>query len=348
MDGDRTVSGNSPSFSGAHEVLDALRDAGLLTGAARMAPLPGGVSSDIALVESDRERFVVKRSLARLKVADLWICDTRRTVTEFRAIDYAGRFLPEATPRLLWTDARLHCFAMEFYGAGFQTWKTALLRGDVDLATGVRVARLLAALHRGSWNDAAAADSFAAHDDFHALRLEPYLLTTGRRHPDLASEFQAEVDRLRSTALALVHGDWSPKNLLVSGDRLIILDWEVACFGDPAFDAAFLLNLLYLKSLYNSRDLPRYLELTRVFRATYGRETFPLDADLDRRIRRLTLLLLLARIDGKSPVEYIADPLAKQVVRDFVRDALQRGIDSWNEIEVRWTSAVRAHANQAS
>jgi aminoglycoside phosphotransferase (APT) family kinase protein len=166
-------------------------------------------------------------------------------------------------------------------------------------------------------------------------------LTTGRRHPDLERLFQAEADRIQRTSLALVHGDWSAKNLLVAGDRVIVLDWEAAWFGDPAFDSAFFLNLVYLKSLYNRNRLPDFLELMQIFRREYGKQVYPLDADLERRILRLTLMLLLARIDGKSPAEYITAENDKELVRAFVRDALLAGIGDWAEADGRWKSAVR-------
>ena len=63
---------------------------------------------------------------------------------------------------------------------------------------------------------------------------------------------RAEAERLVTCRSVLVHGDFSPKNLLVSGDRLVIIDCEVAWYGDPAFDLAFLLNHLCLKALYHA------------------------------------------------------------------------------------------------
>jgi aminoglycoside phosphotransferase (APT) family kinase protein len=333
---------DQPPVMNDGELIDYLRAAGLITGrSARLLPIAGGISSDISLVESDKERFVIKRSLPQLKTEDAWFCDTKRNVTEFEAIRYAGRLFPESVPELLLTDAESRLFAMQFFGPEFTPWKTSLLGGDVDLKIGKRVAGLLAALHRGSWCDPAAIERFDTGPDFFALRVEPYLLTTGRRHPDIEWLFQAEADRIKQTSLALVHGDWSAKNLLVSGERVIVLDWEASWFGDPAFDAAFMLNLIYLKSLYNRQKLSEYLELMRVFRGEYGRQVYPLDSDLERRIPRLTLMLMLGRIDGKSRAEYITTSEDKELVRTFVRRALIAGVDNWAEVDNRWESAVR-------
>jgi hypothetical protein len=175
--------------------------------------------------------------------------------------------------------------------------------------------------------------------EFFALRIEPYLLTTGRKHPRLQHFFQAEADRLQSTSLALVHGDWSAKNMLVSPDRLVILDWEVAWFGDPAFDSAFFLNLLYLKSLLNRRWAAQYVKLMQLFRETYRGHMAHFDAELDRRIVHLTLLLMLARIDGKSPVEYITMEADKDFVRTFVGQMLIDEVDNFDEVDLRWRKA---------
>jgi aminoglycoside phosphotransferase (APT) family kinase protein len=333
---------NPPAPMDDAKLIDYLHSAGLLRGpSARLVPMAGGVSSDISLVESDHGRFVIKRSLPQLKVEDAWYCDTRRNITEFEAIRYAGGFFPDSVPRLLLTDADNRMFAMEYFGPEFTPWKTELLRGNVNLDIGKKVAGLLAALHRNSWCDPKAIEAFNTSSDFFALRVEPYLLTTGQRHSDLEWIFQAEAERILQTQLALVHGDWSAKNLLVSNVRVIVLDWEAAWFGDPAFDSAFFLNLIYLKSLHNRQQLSQYMELMRVFRREYGGQVYPLDSELDRRILRLTLMLMLGRIDGKSRAEYITASEDKDLVRDFVRQALIAGVDTWTEVDSRWESAVR-------
>jgi len=77
--------------------------------------------------------------------------------------------------------------------------------------------------------------------------VDPYFRTASRRHPDLKPIINDEIERLLGTALTLVHGDYSPKNLLVGPDqKLVIIDFEVAYYGDPAFDVAFCLALMIL------------------------------------------------------------------------------------------------------
>jgi 5-methylthioribose kinase len=322
---------------------DYLRKAGLLRcRQATVNPLAGGVSSDVLLVESGKDRFVVKQALEQLRVRDEWHCDTARNITEHEAICYAGRFFPESVPTIFYFDRDNRLFAMEYLGNEYVPWKQQLLQGMIDQHVAERVAGLLAKLHSESWQSSDAKSQFAKGIDFYALRIDPYLLTTAERHPDLRKLFQEEAARLQQTAIALVHGDWSAKNILVAPDRIVILDWEVAWFGDPAFDSAFFLNLLYLKSLFNRQKTSEYLQLMHVFRTTYRNSMKFFDEDLSRRIVRLTLMLMLARIDGKSPVEYITSNKDKDLVRTFVRRSLFDGVDETKELDNRWQSALGA------
>jgi len=322
-------------------LIDYLGKRGLLSDEqVRLTPLAGGVSSDVLLVESGSERFVVKRSLEKLRVKDDWQCNTARNITEVEAIRYAGGLFPESVPRILHADAENRLFVMEYFGSDFSPWKQQLLEGIIDIGLAQRAATLLATLHTTSWLNADVQRKFDTGDDFFALRIEPYLLTTGQRHPDLQPLFQEEATRLQQSALALVHGDWSAKNILVSRDRLVVLDWEVAWFGDPAFDSAFFLNLVYLKSLRNRRQMSEYLRLMQAFRLAYCCRMPHFNEELGRRIVRLTLMLMLARIDGKSPAEYITSQQDKDFVRNFVRQLLNEGIDTSDQLDCRWRNAL--------
>jgi len=336
------ASAEVPSTMSQAEILDYLRKHRLLSGnQAQLTPLLGGVSSDIMLVAEGTKKFVLKRSLEKLRVEDDWRCSTARNIAECEAIRYASQLFPANVPRILHADSERRLFVMEYFGSEFCPWKSQLLDGIVDLNVAESVGKLLAKMHTESWHDGDVRRRFDTGADFFALRIEPYLLTTGQRQPVLQQLYQSEADRLQRTALALVHGDWSAKNFLVSKDRVIILDWEVAWFGDPAFDAAFFLNLVYLKSLFRSAKFERFIDLTRVFRAAYGRQMYQYDFELEKRIVRLTLMLMLARIDGKSPVEYITSDADKDLVRSFTRHALLDELDNWGEVDRRWRQSVK-------
>ncbi len=290
--------------------------------AARLTPLVGGVSSDIWLVEDGPHRFVVKRARPRLRVRDEWRADVGRNTIEHRFFERVGAWLPGAVPRVLFSRPEAGYFGMEYLGEGFALWKSQLLAGDFSPATAVAAGRLLGTVHARSAGDAALARDFDTTANFHQLRTEPYLLTTGARHPAWRAQFEAEARRLEATREALVHGDFSPKNLLVGADgRLVLLDAEVAWYGDPAFDVAFLLNHLFLKRLYHAPRGEPLRQLITAFRASYRAARGGEPEGFEARIARLLPLLLLARVDGKSPVEYLV-PARAEVVRAFVAAVL--------------------------
>jgi aminoglycoside phosphotransferase (APT) family kinase protein len=322
----------------AADLLHLLREDGVVhSPGAALTPLPGGVSSEIYRVDDGGETFVVKRALAKLKVRDDWTADISRNSYEQRYLAYVGRFLPEAVPAVRAVNPARGYFAMEYLGLDYQNWKALLLDGHFETAHARAAARTLGRIHRCSYGDARAAELFDSYACFHQLRLEPYLLTTGRRHPEFRDLFEAEAHRLAATAECLVHGDYSPKNILIGGNRMVILDCEAAWYGDPAFDVCFLLNHLFLKSLFHLRE-EGPAEMIGAFWREYAEAS---GLDLEGRVPRLLLMLLLARIDGKSPVEYLDEP-RKQFARRFVCSRLRSGDFSLPELSTAWFSELAA------
>lgn len=287
------------------QLLAHLIQSGLAATDARLRPLPGGVSSDISLVESSSGTLVVKAALAKLRVKDDWFADVSRNRVEQDFFDYTAPIIPSHVPRILGRGDGW--FAMEYLGE-LPNWKTKLITGEADESTTKLAGHVLGRLHAASWLDDAARRRFNTLPNFHALRIEPYLLKTAERVPEVAPILRAEATRLAETQLALVHGDYSPKNLLVGPQRLIVLDAECAWFGDPAFDTAFMLTHLHLKALLH----PHTISLVPVFWSAY---THACGHDLEERTVRLLLCLLLARVHGKSPVEYLSEPQKAHVTR---------------------------------
>lgn len=326
----------------SHALLCHLRKAGRVKSAdAAVIPLTGGVSSGIWLVTDGSNRFVVKQALPRLKVRDEWFADPARNRIEHDCLVYLDRITPGSVPRILFHDAEAGLFGMEFLDERFANWKSELLRGAIREEDAAGAAQLMATIHRSSWSDAGVQSRFQTWPNFFALRVEPYLLTTGSRHPKLRPFFEEEAERLSRTTLALVHGDFSPKNILCSRERLVLLDCEVAWFGDPAFDVAFLLNHLFLKALHLPAWREGLLGLASVCWSEYRRSLADLfDDHLNLRIGRLLLMLMLARIDGKSPVEYITEGRKKELVRDFVRTLLPAGTFALETIADGWRRSL--------
>lgn len=295
---------------------------------ARMEPLSGGVSSDIVLIIlDDGRRFCAKRALPVLKVDSEWRAPVERSHSEAEWLREAAAIVPGAAPRLLAEDRSGNAILMEYLPPEeFLPWKGELLAGQYEADAPARVAVALARIHSATWGDPEIAATFATDAMFDALRLDPYLRAVGRRHPDLSTPILAVLATTASTRRALVHGDVSPKNILIHrGDhRPVFLDAECAWYGDPAFDAAFCVNHLMLKSLHLEALRERLLEGAEAFLETWV-AGIPMGERGPARERVLALLpcLLIARVDGKSPVEYLS-PANRGLVRALAPPFIRR------------------------
>ena len=276
-------------------------------GPAEVRRLSGGVSSDLhAVIPAEGRGVVVKRALDKLLVHDDWHADPVRNrfeVAWFRHVAGIPR-MSAHLPRILHDDPAEGLFVMEFLAGDWLTWKARLQAGELDVGTAALAGSVLGAIHAATYLQVDCAASFPTGPSFAALRLEPYLRTTAERVPVLAEPILAEIARLADSRLALVHGDFSPKNLLVRPGQLVVLDAEVATCSDPAFDLAFLLNHLLLKSVrYGPWD--GYMRLIGAVIAAYVAAFPRRPADLESHAVRLQMMLMLARLWGKSPVEYL-------------------------------------------
>jgi hypothetical protein len=198
----------------------------------------------------------------------------------------------------------------------FLLWKAELLAGRADPHVPGAVANALGRIHAATLEDPAVAAEFPTDALFDALRLDPYLRFTAGRYPDLAERILSVLDTTARTKVALVHGDVSPKNILVSkrDGHPALLDAECAWYGDPAFDAAFCLNHLVLKSVHLPAIRHELLFQAHAFAAEWIRH-FPdyMQAGVLGRVGALLPCLMLARVDGKSPVEYLSEESRRRV-----------------------------------
>jgi 5-methylthioribose kinase len=289
--------------------------------------LGGGVSNRVFLVEEPAGRYVIKQSLDRLRVADEWLADRSRIFRERQSLQDAARLLPTgAVPRVLWTDDANFRFAMSAAPPEAETWKSQLLDGRLDPAIAASVGVLLGLLIRHTWGDPAMERLYGDQTAFDQLRLDPYYRTIASRHPEVAGCVQELLAASGARRVSLVHGDWSPKNFLVHAGVVMVIDFEVVHYGDPAFDAAFCLNHFLLKCFYKPEHRAGYLELARVFYAWLEGLLPPAALPWFEAATCSHLgCLLLARIDGKSPVEYLtAEPVREKVRRIAVRLILDR------------------------
>ncbi|MGP4053056.1 phosphotransferase family protein [Streptomyces sp. 2A115] len=312
--------------------------------AARWTPLAGGVSSDLWRVDLPGRSLCVKRALARLRVAADWQAPVSRNAYEWAWMGFASRQRPDSVPELLAHDADAGLFAMAFLPPEqYPVWKAQLLGGQVEVPTAAAVGELLGTLHAASAGDAALAAEFATDDNFHALRIEPYLLATAAAHPGLSDILQGLADRTATTHLALVHGDVSPKNILVGPPGPVLLDAECAWYGDPAFDLAFCVNHLLLKSLVVPGHRADLLGSAGVLAEEYVRcvDWEPRPA-LEARAASLLPALLLARVDGKSPAEYLTDDRHRLFVRTVASALLRAPAPTMADLLDAWATALEA------
>jgi 5-methylthioribose kinase len=287
--------------------------------ALRIVELGGGVSNTVLLVESADRRFVLKQALGKLRVEQDWFSDRNRIFRESAALRWIRpRVQPGAVPEVLFEDRENGLFAMSAAPAGAQTWKSLLMSGVIDAGIAKGIGNMLATIVRASWGDAECERDFGDQTIFDQLRLDPYYRATARRHPRLAEHFERLMEESRGRRVSLVHGDWSPKNFLVSQNGLMAIDFEVVHFGDPSFDAAFLLNHLLLKSFYRPQCAAALSIAAREFwNAFCGALPDEAASWMEPATLRHLGCLLLARVDGKSPAEYLQAPDLKQCVRSF-------------------------------
>ncbi len=285
--------------------------------------LTGGVSSSIFRVHVKGGDYCVKQCLPKLKVQKDWYAPIERVFAEAAWLQAAGTIAPRRVPKVLAIDHLRGAFVMEYLAPErHRNWKTELLAGRVDVATGRLIGDLLGELHAATARNETLAKAFAHDLNFYALRLEPYLVESARVHPALAPPLTALVDTTQRHKLALVHGDVSPKNILLGPDNVILLDAETAWYGDPAFDLAFLLNHLLLKAVHRPVFADAYIETFETIAKTYLTHVrWEEKSAFEQRTAALLPGLLLARIDGKSPVEYL-DATARERVRAIARDLI--------------------------
>lgn len=324
--------------------LKALREAGLIDDGSCFELLTGGVSSDIWKVEDGSRSFCVKRALAKLKVSADWHAPVERNRFEVIWYRIAGEVLPGCAPRVLYHDDAAMLCAMEYLDpATHALWKDKLRAGDALPEDAAAVGRDLAAIHAGTAGSDEIVARFPRQDIFRAIRLEPYLEATAARHPDLKDALFGLSRHTAATRLAMVHGDVSPKNIMIGPGGPVFLDAECACYGDPAFDLAFCLNHFLLKCLWVPEVQPAFLACFGAMAEAYlAGVTWEGAARLEARAASLLPALFLARIDGKSPVEYITDEGDRDRVRRCARRLLQVPPDTLAAVSSAWKQELRA------
>ena len=326
------------------ELLAALTRLGVVQPGEKPAlvALGGGVSSDIWKAETQRGSFCVKRALPKLKVVADWHAPIERNVYEAAWMRVAASVVPDAVPELIGQDEKSGVLAMAYLAPErFPLWKDQLRQGQAKVEAAEAVGDRLVRIHAFAARTPGLAEQFKTDEIFYDIRLEPYLVATGQKHPAIAPAMNDLVETTAKTKLSLVHGDVSPKNILMGEKGPVFLDAECAWFGDPAFDLAFCLNHLLLKCIWVPAAAPRFLAC---FEAVVSRYLAGVDWEparqLEARVAALLPGLLLGRIDGKSPVEYITRDEDKDRVRRFAIKWLETPASTLAELASGWADDV--------
>lgn len=293
------------------EVITYLNQEGLVNedDAARVEHLSGGVSCRVWKISVNNDRWVIKQALEKLDVKADWFSDVQRIHREHEVMKQLELVIPDCNiPKILHVDYVNHIYLMTCAEEGVQTWKELLMNGVFNADTAKSAADILSKIHSLSnkIEDQVKA-GFSDQKYFIQLRIDPFHRFLINKYPELSVEINSLIKELTEQKTCLVHGDFSPKNMLVEkSGSIVLIDYEVAHWGNPVFDLAYCLGHLMLKA-WHLKKPDQILELISTFLDNYKGQVINLLPHLG--------LMLLARMDGKSPVNYIQDEKLKQIIR---------------------------------
>jgi aminoglycoside phosphotransferase (APT) family kinase protein len=292
--------------------------------------LAWGVSNIVLWVDAPDRPFVLKQSRAQLRTREPWFSRLERVYREADAMQALRPVLGPVVPEVLFEDRENYVFAMAAAPTDAKVWKQILLGGHADPTLAQATAEILAKIHQTGARNRDWQDRFGDQTNFYELRLEPYYIRLPLRFPNLKSDVDQLVATTTAVRRTLVHADFSPKNMLVHGAGLVLVDYETVHFGDPAFDLGFFLAHLSLKAIYHVGRHGRFLDLIATFwRAYLERVDFePAPALVSRGLLHLAGNLLV-RIDGTSPVDYLADEPRRECGRAYAHCLFEARWDNW-------------------
>ena len=295
--------------------------------------LAGGVSNRAILVKREgRDSWVVKQALHKLRVEADWHSSPERIHREADGLRRLRKIISGHVPDLIFEDTENHILMMTAVPQPHANWKTLLLNGCIDADYAQSFGSLLAKIHNAIEQIPALADEFSERRFFEELRLEPYYGYTATQAPPASTFLHQLIDDTRARKFALVHGDYSPKNVLIHRGNLIILDYEVTHFGDPAFDVGFSLTHFLSKAHHLPTHREAFLDLARCYWQTY-------QDDLSANLRepepqfaaKHTLACMLARVAGRSPLEYL-DATERERQKRIVMALIEQDIANVSEL----------------
>jgi 5-methylthioribose kinase len=321
---------------------DYLRETGRVPAGRDVAAraLGWGVSNVVIRVDVEGQApLVLKQAREQLRTKALWVSRLDRIWTERAALELLAGLLPRGTvPEVVFADEPDYLLAMTCAPDDADVWKRKLLAGPPDAGdyeTARRAGEILGTIHAETADHPALAGRLADTQVFDELRIDPFYRTVARVHADLAPQLDRLIASMESAPeRTFVHADFSPKNILVHAAGLTLVDFETAHAGDPAFDLGFFLSHLLLKAFRAAqRGSPDpYLHLIGRFWESYlARTRIDPGGERIQRTAHHAAACALARVDGKSPVDYL-DDRAREAVRRFARDAMWEDALSWERL----------------
>ena len=232
-----------------HNAADYLRRKGWIgSEPVEVDSLGWGVSNAVLRVRTPNQTFVLKQSRPQLRTRDAWFSNLDRVYREQEVMQMLGTVLPApAVPEVLFSDRENFVFAMSQAPPGARVWKEILLDCEIDRSVAARAGYILGLMHEATGRDASLVEPFRDHTVFVQLRVEPFYDRIVERHPDLAEHVKPVIVRLVTEKIALCHGDYSPKNILVHDRGFTLVDYETAHYGDASMDLGFFLSHIILK-----------------------------------------------------------------------------------------------------
>ncbi len=293
----------------------------------------GGVSCPVALIESGDRTLLIKQGRARLAVKEEWLADPSRTNLEGKGAAYYHKYLPEIQPDVVINDEENHIFVREAIPAGCHMWKADLMEGILDFKVAERTMETLATVHNCSAKDPEVPRVFNNYNNIYELRVSPYIQFVAKKYPQLTKVSDEVSDMIMNTHQVLVHGDYSPKNIIVTPERQVcVVDSEPVHCGNAICDISNFTTHIVLKSAYLRKYSAAFLNMLVDMTDTYfSRIDFDDPKTVEANCMKALGMTVLARIDGKSPAEYITDDETKELVRKMSFRLIESDITTYRQ-----------------
>ena len=289
---------------------------------AEVEVLTGGVSNVVLAITTKNQKMVLKQALAELMVAQKWEADQRRAIVEANAIALFHKLSPDQVPNLVFLDPERFILILERVPVGSTVWKSDLLDGVINPDIAEVLGTTLAQWHNFGEKDKEARMQFMEDSLFEQLRIDPFYRFVAAENEALKPVISRLINELEGDKTTIVHGDFSPKNIMVGmDDQVYILDFEVTHVGNPVFDLAFLLAHLLCKKFRTDEPLEEKLLGAAAERFI---DAFEVIRPFASSLSLHTALIALARVEGKSPVNYL-DPNKQNALVGYTKDILGKG-----------------------